>query len=77
MGLGSEEDAWTKQLFVVRQLYEKCPANGKDVFCTFMDLEKANDMIDLLGRWQMLRVYGVQSAEFLSIVGRVSGWEMM
>ena len=32
---------------------------GKDVFCVFMDLEKAYDMIDRQGIWQMLRMYGV------------------
>ena len=40
---------------------EKYLANGKDVFLAFMylDLEKAFDMIDRHGMWQMLRVYGV------------------
>ena len=33
---------------------------GKDVFWTFMDVEKAYDTIDRHGdMWQMLRVYGV------------------
>ena len=31
----------------------------KDVFCVFMDLEKAYDMIDRKGIWQMIRMYGV------------------
>ena len=34
-------------------------ANGKDVFWSFIDLEKAYDTIDRHGMWQMLRVYGV------------------
>ena len=34
-------------------------ANGKDIFLTFMDLEKAYDTIDWHGMWKMLRVYGV------------------
>ena len=29
------------QVFAVRQVCEKYLANGKDVFCAFMDLEKA------------------------------------
>ena len=51
MGLGRVEDVW--------QLCEKYLGNWKDVFCAFMDLEKANDTIDRHGMWQMLRVYGV------------------
>ena len=46
-------------MFAVRQVCEKCLANGKDVFCAFMDLEKAYDTIDRHGMWQMLRVFGV------------------
>ena len=34
-------------------------ANGKDVFWSFIDLEKAYDTIDRHGMWQMLRVNGV------------------
>ena len=30
-----------------------------NVFWAFMDLEKAYDIIDRHGMWQMLRVYGV------------------
>ena len=33
----------------VRQVCEKCFANGKDVFWAFMDLEKAYDTIDRHG----------------------------
>ena len=47
------------QVFAVRQVCEKYLANGKDVFCAFMDLEKAYDTIDRHGVWQMLIVYGV------------------
>ena len=47
------------QVFVVRQVCKKDLANRKDVFWVFMDLEKAYDMIDWHGMWQMLRVYGV------------------
>ena len=47
------------KVFAERQVCEKCLANGKDVFCAHMDLEKAYDMIDRHGMWQMLRVYGV------------------
>ena len=72
------------QVFAVRQVCEKYLANGKDVFWTFMDLEKAYDTIDRHGMWHMLRVYevvgkllkAVQSF-YVDIVGRVSGREMM
>ena len=46
-------------MFSVRQVCEKYLINGKDVFCAFVDLEKAYDTIDRHGMWQMLRVYGV------------------
>ena len=47
------------QVFAVRQVCEKYPTNGKDVFLALMDLEKAYDTNDRHGMWQMLRVYGV------------------
>ena len=47
------------QVFAIMQDCEKHLANGKDAFWAFMDLEKAYDMIDHHGMWQMLRVYGV------------------
>ena len=48
------------QVFAVRQVCQKCLANGKDVFWAFIDLEKAYDTIDRHGMRQMLRVYGVE-----------------
>ena len=47
------------QVLAIRQHCENYLANGKDVFCAFMDLENAYDTIDRHGVWQMLRVYGV------------------
>ena len=47
------------QVFAVRLVCEKYPANGKDVFWAFMELEKTYDTINRHGIWQMLRVYGV------------------
>ena len=49
------------QVFTVRQVYEKYHPNGKDVFWSVMDLEKANryDLLAGYGMWQMLRVYRV------------------
>ena len=47
------------QVFAVRKVSEKYPANGKDVFWAFMDLEKAYYTIDRHVMWQMLKVYGV------------------
>ena len=46
-------------IYSVRQMCEKYLANGKDVFWTFMDLEKAYDTMDRHVMWQMQRVYGV------------------
>ena len=73
------------QVFTLRQVCEKYLANGKDIFWAFMDLEKAYDMIDRHGMWQMLRLYGVdgkllkalQSFYKINIVGRASGWEII
>ena len=47
-----------KQVIAVREVCEKYPPNWKDVFWAFMDLEKAYDVIDRCGMWQMPRVYG-------------------
>ena len=47
------------QVCAVRQVCEKYPVNGKDIFWAIMDLEKAYDTIDRHGMWQMQRVYGV------------------
>ena len=54
-------------MFAVRLVWDKYPANGKDVFWAFMYLEKSYDTIDRHGMWQMLRVYGV-GAKFLKAV---------
>ena len=47
------------KVFAVRQVCEKYPANGKDVFLSFIDLEQEYDTIDQHGMWQMLRLCGV------------------
>ena len=47
-------------MFAVRQVCGKYLANGKDVFLSFIDLERAYGTIDRRGMWQMLRVYGVR-----------------
>ena len=47
------------QVFAVRHICKKYLANGKDLFWTFMDLEKAYDTIDRHGIFQMQRVYVV------------------
>ncbi len=47
------------QIFVVRQVCEKYLAKGKDVFWTYMDLEKAYDRIDRKGLWTVLGLYGI------------------
>ena len=47
------------QLFAVRYLCENYLANVKDVFWALTDLEKAHNMIDHCGMYQILRVFGV------------------
>ena len=49
------------QLFLVRQLCEKCLAKEKDLFWAFMYLEKAYDRVDRDAQWQVLQYYGVGS----------------
>ena len=39
----------TDQVFSIRQVCKKYLANGKDVFWSFMDLEKAYDTVDRHG----------------------------
>ena len=46
---------------------EKYLANGKDAFWAFMDLEKSYDTIDRLGKWLLLRVYGVGGKLFKAV----------
>ena len=71
------------QVFVVRQVCEMHPANGKDVFWASMDFENTYDMINRHGMWQMLRVYGVGGKLLKAVLSfstdsrSVSGWEMM
>ena len=43
----------------MRHVYEKYLAKWNHVFSELIDLEKAYDIIDLLGMWQMLRVHEV------------------
>ena len=75
------------EVFAVRQVCKKYVANGKDVFWALMDAEKAYDMIDQHGMWQMLRVYGgggkllkavqsfyVHSTAFVRVGNGVIGW---
>ena len=42
-------------------------ANLKNIFCSFIDLEKAYNTIDQHDIWEMLRVYGVRG-KFLKAV---------
>ena len=48
------------QVFAIKQVCERCPANGKYVFWAFMNFEKGYDTIDRHGMWQILGVYGVE-----------------
>ena len=49
----------TDQIFTVRQLCEKSIEKGKDVFCAFMEFEKAYDRVDCDALCQTMRLYGV------------------
>ena len=48
------------EVFALRQMCEKYPANAKDVFWSFMGLEQVYDTTDRHGMWQMSRVYVVE-----------------
>ena len=56
---GTARKGCVDQLFVVRQLFEKFLAKGKDLFWVFMDLKKAYDRVDRDALWQVMRLYGV------------------
>ncbi len=47
------------QIFAVRQVCEKYLGKGKEVFWTFMNLEKTHDRSDREGLWTVLRLYGL------------------
>ena len=49
----------TDQIFIVRQICEKYLGKGKDVYFTFLDLEKAYDRVDRHAMWNVLRLYGI------------------
>ena len=45
--VGSERvEGCIDQIFVVRQLCEKFPAKGREMFYAFMDLERVYDRVD-------------------------------
>ena len=48
------------QVFAVRHVCGKYLANGKDLFCALIHLEKAYDTIDRHGMRQMLRAWAHQ-----------------
>ena len=47
------------QIFSIRQVIEKCYERGKDIFASFVDMEKAFDRIPRSKLFETLRVYGV------------------
>ena len=49
----------TDQIFIVRQICEKCLGKGKDVYFAFLDLEKAYDRVDRDAMWNVLRLNGI------------------
>ena len=48
----------TDQIFIVRQICEKYLGKGKDVYFTFLDLEKVHGRVDRDAVWNVLRLYG-------------------
>ncbi len=42
----------------------------KELYTAFMDLEKANDRVDWLALWEVLRIYGVGRKLLSTIVMR-------
>ena len=47
------------QVFVMKQMSEKCIAKGKSMFVAYMDLEKAYDRVDRNAMWSVLSMYGI------------------
>ena len=54
MVLGEVEGVQIK-IFIVRKICEKYLGKGKDVYFTFLDLEKAYDRDAM---WSVMRLYG-------------------
>ena len=46
----------TDQIFIVRKICEKYLGKGKDVYFTFLDLEKAYDRVDRDAMWNVLNM---------------------
>ena len=40
------------QVFVIKQVSEKCVAKGKSLYVAYMDLEKAYDRVDRNAMWR-------------------------
>ena len=49
--MGTRRGGDVDQIFVVRQLCEKFPAKGREVYFAFMDLEMAYDRVDRRALW--------------------------
>jgi hypothetical protein len=46
------------QVIALKCLCEKYLEKQKEVFVAFMDIEKANDIVDRMAMWEVLRMYG-------------------
>ena len=42
------------QVFVIKEMSEKCIAKGKNLYVIYMDLEKAYDRVDRNVMWRVL-----------------------
>ena len=49
----------TDQIFILKQIFEKCWEYGKCFFACFVGLEKANDRVPRDKLWKVLQEYGV------------------
>ena len=47
------------QVFVIKQMSEKCIEKGKSLYVAYMDLEKAHDRVDRNAMLRLLSMYGV------------------
>lgn len=47
------------QVFVLKQMSEKCVDKNKSLYVAYMDLEKAYDRIDREAMWRVLGMYGI------------------